>query len=203
MSSAAHNEAWVCTNCAKENRSDRNHCWHCSAVKGAVPATSAAAKNTGTSVEKPSICSECSAPLDDDARFCPSCSAPVLLYRTINCPQCGKSLAAGTKFCKYCAAEVVRKPKSIEPVQLDSLEAQRNKAERLAIGGGGVAGVSVLLLLWGYFYTSNLSNVARAGLMNLAGQTDSTYVLAQWSISLGAIGLIVGIVLFIVGMAQR
>ncbi len=49
------------------------------------------------------VCATCSAALDHDATFCPSCSAPVSMLPEIVCPQCGKSISANSKFCKYCA----------------------------------------------------------------------------------------------------
>ncbi|MGZ8846958.1 MAG: hypothetical protein ACXW3C_10890 [Pyrinomonadaceae bacterium] len=80
---------------------------------------------------------------------------------------------------------------------------QREKATRLATSGGILAVISALAFFWGQSYASNWSNFAKAGLSNLAGQTDATYQIAQWCVPLGAIGFIVGLVLFIVGMAQR
>jgi hypothetical protein len=79
----------------------------------------------------------------------------------------------------------------------------RERAERLAKAGGITAGVSALLFLWGYSYTSSFANSARASLMSLAGQSDSTYQLASLCVFLGSIGFLVGLILFIVGMAQR
>lgn len=79
----------------------------------------------------------------------------------------------------------------------------RERAERLAKAGGITAGISALLFLWGYSYTSSLANSARASLMSLAGQSDSTYQLASLCVFLGSIGFLVGLILFIVGMAQR
>jgi hypothetical protein len=82
-------------------------------------------------------------------------------------------------------------------------ELQRTKATKLAVCGAITGGVSALAFLWGYTYSSNWSNMAHAGLSNLVGQSDPTYALAQWCITLGAIGFLVGLILFIVGLAQR
>ena len=82
-------------------------------------------------------------------------------------------------------------------------DATREKAERLAKAGGITAGISALLFLLGYSYTSSFANSARAGLMSLAGQTDLTYQLASLCVFLGTMGFIVGLILFVVGMAQR
>jgi len=79
----------------------------------------------------------------------------------------------------------------------------RERAERLAKAGGITAGISALIFLWGYSYTSSFVNSARAGLMNLAGQTDSTYQFASLCVVFGALGFLVGSILFIVGMSQR
>jgi protein-S-isoprenylcysteine O-methyltransferase Ste14 len=102
-------------------------------------------------------------------------------------------------FCKTSAASALQ----VKAIRSSIEELQREKASRLATFGAISAVVSALAFLWGYSYTSNWSNVARAGLSNLAGQTDSTYALAQWCVTLGAIGFLVGLILFIVGLAQR
>jgi hypothetical protein len=77
------------------------------------------------------------------------------------------------------------------------------RAEKLVKAGGITAGVSALMFFWGYSYSSNLANSARAGFMSLAGQSDSTYALAQLCLTLGSIGFIIGVVLLVVGLAQR
>jgi Double zinc ribbon len=237
----------------------------------------------------PDTCTKCSASLDEDAIFCPSCAAPV----NPQCPSCGKSVSADAKFCKYCACDLTQKVSaateqtpppqqqvksgidalladkyhamsnaqllamlkgdlsgqtektlSIALAELEtrtnidwrdmavaktrvkeaiiaahahgsigslantprhsaSQDLEREKAERLAKAGGITAGISALLFLWGYSYTNSFANAARAGLMNLAGQTDSTYAFAQFCVTFGAIGFIVGVVLLIVGMTRR
>ena len=77
-------------------------------------------------------------------------------------------------------------------------DSAREKAERLAKAGGITAGVSALLFLWGYSYRSSFGNAA----MNLFG-LDPTYQLAGWCVAFGTIGFFVGLILFVVGMAQR
>jgi len=155
------------------------------------------------------ICLTCAAPLDEDAKFCPSCAAPVAPDTMINCPKCGKSVSAESMFCKYCAAELTSKkeynstPRVNYSYQTSVRSSQRGKADNLAKAGGVTAVISAIAFLWGYNYTSSFANTARAGLMNLAGQTDSTYTLAQFCITLGTIGFIIGVVLLIVGLAQR
>jgi hypothetical protein len=194
------NEPWRCENCGKENRGDRNHCWSCSTTKG-----SRGTNGGRTVLRRPGICSHCLAMVDADAKFCPSCATPVSSDAT--CPNCGKSLNPSAKFCKYCAAAVpghsVAAAVRPETSYTDALERQREKADRLTQGGIATAIISALLFAWGYYYTSSFANAGRAVIMNLAGQTDSTYQLAQWCITLGAIGFIVGLVLLIVGLAQR
>lgn len=39
--------------------------------------------------------------------------------------------------------------------------------------------------------------------MNVAGQTDWTYTIAQLGVTFGVFGFIIGLVLLIVGLAQR
>jgi len=61
-------------------------------------------------------CPKCSASLDEDANFCPSCSAPV----NPQCPKCEKPVGLDAKFCKYCAFDLTQKvaddeKQSIEP----------------------------------------------------------------------------------------
>ncbi|HVQ38250.1 MAG TPA: zinc ribbon domain-containing protein [Pyrinomonadaceae bacterium] len=156
---------------------------------------------------KASSCAKCSTPLDEDAKFCPSCATPVLLHFAPHCPNCFKPVDAGAKFCKNCAADLTPKREydasAVSALHRSVQELQRGKANRLAIWGGITAGVSALAFLWGYTYSSNWSNMAHAGLSSLVGQTDSTYILAQWCITLGAIGFLVGLILLIVGLAQR
>jgi len=80
---------------------------------------------------------------------------------------------------------------------------QREKADKLMKSGGITAAVSALLFLWGYNYTSSFVNSARASLMNITGQTDSTYQFASLCVVLGAMGFLVGVILVIVGVAQK
>jgi hypothetical protein len=71
---------WKCANCGTENRNHRSHCWHCAVVKGASPPGGLLTSQTleaTTVIERPSICSTCSAPLKEDAKFCPLCAAAV------------------------------------------------------------------------------------------------------------------------------
>lgn len=243
-------------------------------------------------------CSKCSAPLDTDAVFCPSCAEPI----SPQCPNCKKSVSADAKFCKYCAHVLTKEvagsqvvnpnvpqinaqvfsptvriessldatvrdnihdksdedllammsadldaftPKAFsyalvelearphlneqraeiakarvrELLQADELQRSKNapaeaaynaakqlareKAGRLMGIGAITAIVSAIAFVWGNSYVSDYSNVARAGIGNLMGQTDSTYMLAQWCVTLGVIGFLVGLVLFIVGWVQR
>src|SRR5215210_3746016 len=57
----------------------------------------------------PDTCPKCSAALDMDAIFCPSCAAPV----NPQCPKCGKSVSADAKFCKYCAFDLNQKVSTV------------------------------------------------------------------------------------------
>jgi double zinc ribbon protein len=282
---------WICVGCHTENRDDRDHCWHCGTGKDAICADRPPIAN---SVEannyRPSVCSKCSGTLDADAKFCPSCATPVLLYTPLNCPQCGKAVVIGNRFCKFCAFDLTQKPSAVglssKPqfgagiealladkyhalsdsqllatlrgdlstqtekslsVALAELETRtsmdwrdlevaktnvkdailgahsrgtkgsisrsrsydsindpaRERADKLVQGGGITAGVSALLFLWGYSYSSNLANMGRAAMMRLAGQSDSTYAFAQLCVTLGAIAFIIGVVLLIVGWTQR
>src|SRR5437868_6067128 len=138
---------WRCISCGKENRDDRAHCWHCSTGKDASPPeVSSVAQEAVSPVnvkETPKVCSECSAPLDVDARFCPSCAAPVLLHSTLNCPKCGKSVSATSKFCKYCAADLTRKEQysyssNVSTPRYDSFKSNSGSMtpEKLMAGGG-------------------------------------------------------------------
>lgn len=84
---------------------------------------------------------------------------------------------------------------------VNDLDSER--AAKLVKAGGITAGVSALLFFWGYSYSSSFANSARAGLMSLAGQSDSTYAFAQLCVTFGAIGFMIGVVLLIVGLTQR
>lgn len=146
-------------------------------------------------IPKGKLCSYCKAVLEEDAKFCAECRTPVVKDSFLECPNCKKTLNAGAKFCKYCAAEIV-------PQSYTTLNSQRTKANTLAASGAILAVVSALAFWWGQSYTSSWANTARAGFGNLVGQQDATYQLAQYCIILGALGFIVGVVLFIVGLSQ-
>lgn len=202
---------WQCENCQKQNNHDRTNCWNCSTPKGEfkgdIPDVALA---TGSGVgERPIACVKCSAKLDEDSRFCPKCAAPVLLYSTKDCPNCRKTVDASASFCKFCATDLTQKNdfqyqrESSSRSSDVSLDSRRENADKMALGGGVLAVVSGLAFFWGTSYTGDLANKARAGIGGLMGQTDSTFVLAQWCIGLGAIGAIVGVTIFIIGMSQR
>ena len=165
-----------------------------------------ARKNDPAIATTPSNCLKCSAPLDADAKFCPSCAAPVVSAAP-HCPNCFKPVDVGVRFCKNCAADLTAKNQTdaspVASALLAAQELQRGKATKLAIAGGITAVVSAVVFLWGYSYSSNWSNMANAGLSNLTGQGDPTYAIAQWCVTLGVIGFLVGLILFIVGLAQR
>jgi hypothetical protein len=154
-------------------------------------------------------CPECFAALDPDASFCPLCRAPVPAKRTVNCPKCAKAISAEAKFCKYCAADLKKKeedsfaPRVSPPHQSSFQNTEISKGGRLAIAGGVTLTISAIAFLWGYSYTSSFANTARAGFMRLVGQSDATYTLAQLCVTFGVIGFIIGLVLLIVGLAQR
>lgn len=206
---------WTCGSCGQSNRDDRTFCYKCSVGKDAPPVSSVQSLQVAERVEgvleMPSTCSKCSADLDADAKFCPSCSAPVSVATTMNCSKCGKSISALSKFCKYCATDLTKK----EPV---SFNAQTNvfyqspakqpsvtrvQAEQLILAGAGIAVLSALAYFWGNSYTSNIGNAMSASFAGLIGQRDSTFVLAQWAVVLGGIGFFVGLVMAAVGLAYR
>ena len=218
---------WKCKQCGKQNQPNRDHCWHCGSKEDGTPPENperfllpsetiqfkdnvvVGESQSVDDITASTICYKCAASLDADAKFCPSCRTPVSGSSTLSCPSCGKPVSAGAKFCKYCAADLTKKeenkfaPRDNYSHHDSFLSIQREKAERLAKAGGITAGISALLFLWGYGYTSSFAHSARAGLMNLAGQTDSTYQIASLCVFLGSIGFLVGLILFIVGMAQR
>ena len=80
---------------------------------------------------------------------------------------------------------------------------EQEKADKLIKIGAAAAVISVIVFLLGNSYVNNFSNMARAGMMKLAGQTDGAYALAQFAVTLGVIGFIVGIVLLIIGFTRR
>jgi hypothetical protein len=118
-------------------------------------------------------------------------------------------VSAAVKFCKYCAADLSKKEEySFAPRESHSDRdffeiPQMAKADKLALAGGITAAASGLAALWGYTYTSSLYNSGVAVAKQLAGQTDSTYTLAQFCITFGFIGFIIGVVLLIIGLSQR
>jgi Double zinc ribbon len=153
------------------------------------------------------LCSNCNAELEDDAKFCAECRTPIAKSGALECPSCQKTLSPDSKFCKYCAAEIVPQAK-VPPVfarnsSLSTPSPQTTKANNLARSGAILAIVSAVAFWWGQSYTSSWANTARAGMGNLVGQQDSVYQLADYCIILGALGFIVGVVLFIVGLSQR
>lgn len=152
------------------------------------------------------LCTNCGAMLEEDAKFCASCRTPIAKGGVLECPSCKQLLSADAKFCKYCAAELASTGNSrlgSPPNPYAGGSSQREKANRLAVSGAILGIVSAIAFFWGQSYTSNLANTARAGFRGLAGQTDSTYQLAQYCVTLGVIGFLVGLILFIVGLAQR
>jgi len=59
---------------------------------------------------------------------------------------------------------------------------------------------SIIALAWGYNYTSSHQ---LSGLANMFGNVDSTYTLANWSIGIGVIGLLLGLALLIGGLVRK
>ncbi len=55
-------------------------------------------------------CPDCRHPVQQDARFCPSCGHQLLVIN--KCNSCGKNLAAGARFCSQCGQAVEQKPKA-------------------------------------------------------------------------------------------
>ncbi len=94
------------------------------------------------------------------------------------------------------------RPGELREVQR-TIDSPSLKASRLATYGAILAIVSIAITAWGHSYTSRFSNTASAALGNLMGQPDTTYQLAQNCVVFGGIGALVGVVLFIVGLAQR
>ena len=151
---------------------------------------------------------------------CPDCGNKCSLSAVV-CQKCGRPFKAGDlkvsgpDFHPEPIAEVRARPSSPgwprEPYETSSIsptssslhELQQEKATRLAQLGAITGVVSAVAFFWGSSYTSNWSHLAKAGLSNLAGQTDPTFVMAQWCVTLGTIGFVVGLILFIVGLAQR
>lgn len=50
-------------------------------------------------------CPNCNAPLESNAKFCPSCGARI--QGEAHCTQCGAKLKPGAKFCGECGAKVI------------------------------------------------------------------------------------------------
>jgi hypothetical protein len=145
---------------------------------------------------------------------CPDCGNDCSLKATV-CPKCGRPLESGDlkvpeshprpRFVAGPAKEWTPGwlMPQLTPSPGSSESSQHERATRLAASGGILAVISAITFFWGQSYISNWSNLAKAGLYNLAGQTDATYQIAQWCVPLGVIGFIVGLVLFIVGLSQR
>jgi hypothetical protein len=79
-----------------------------------------------------------------------------------------------------------------------SKHSPKEKADRLIKSGGITAGISALVFLWGHNYSSSSVNLVRDALTG-----DSTYHLASLCVVVGAMGFLIGLILLLVGIAQR
>jgi uncharacterized membrane protein len=100
-------------------------------------------------------CSNCSASVDADAKFCLECGKPV--SQTIHCPKCGGTLTIEAKFCKHCAFDLSQPIQSVATVQttLNEINVQTdttvvtntNQSETEERSGWGFVSPSVLILI--------------------------------------------------------
>jgi double zinc ribbon protein len=91
-------------------------------------------------------CSRCSATLDADAMFCPSCSAPTISETNLTCPKCGRQISAEMRFCKYCSADLAQSSAATQrmstPPSMDGskqTEVQSPEDKRMFISPAGAA----------------------------------------------------------------
>lgn len=224
---------WKCENCEKENRDQLKICWNCTkprdlslevpsgedfrsnlrkrfaAFKKVLREGPETFEDEGTELGVGTeYCGQCSALLDKDSRFCPSCAAPASIESNIKCLNCDKVVTVSARFCKYCAFDLGTTPHQKTVVvnataSSSHIKKQREKANKLAKSGGFLTVLSAITVFWGHTYTSDFGNTARASFENLLGQADSTYQVAQTCVVFGSIGIVVGVVLFIVGISQR
>lgn len=155
------------------------------------------------------LCSDCAAALDDDARFCPDCRAPVSAEGMIGCPACKKSISASSQFCKYCGAVLIshkdsnRNSKSSAsrfiPLKPKSAAASGN----LIAFGAIIATVSILAYLWGINYAGNFGNMMSSGLSKMAGRKDPAYDLAVLAVNFSPLSFLGGLIMFVAGLVLK
>ena len=154
------------------------------------------------------LCSNCAATLDDDAKFCSSCRAPVALEGVISCPSCKKLISARSQFCKYCADELTSNKTSYHKAQQNIPQytqprPQGTAARDFIVAGAIIAAVSAFAYLWGVNYAGNFTNMMSAGFSNMLGRKDPTYDLAILAVNLGRLGFFAGLIISIVGLALK
>jgi len=185
-----------CPNCQKTISAVSKFCKYCAAEIMLSPPSA-------------KLCPNCESELEDDAKFCAECRTPIAKDGAFECPNCQKTLNVGSKFCKYCSAEITP-PAKVPPVfarssyaSVSTPSSQNTKANNLTKSGAALAIVSGIAFWWGRSYTSDWENRAGAILGSLVGQQDSTYQFAQMCVVLGLLGMIAGVILFIVGWLQK
>lgn len=70
----------------------------------AVGNTFASSLESTANAKKKIKCAKCSATIDEDAKFCPSCGEKVIPEGMITCAKCGEAVSASAKYCSKCGA---------------------------------------------------------------------------------------------------
>lgn len=173
------------------------------------PSTKKPVEETFPSKEDRKRCADCFAVLDDDAKFCPDCRAPVSADGMIECPTCKKSISATSQFCKYCSAVLASErisspaPQSRAPRFVPLKPKSFAVANNLITFGALMGIVSLVAYLWGANYAGNINNMLSSGFSKMTGRGDPTYDFAIFAVNFGPFGFLAGLIMFIGGLILK
>jgi hypothetical protein len=110
---------WTCEVCGAESKDTYKLCHKCGSSRPKSYESTDISQpkqlkpepeqsDTSATDLEPSVkCGNCGVHLDTDAKFCPSCSTPVVSANLpSSCTRCGKQVNKESKFCKHCAFDL-------------------------------------------------------------------------------------------------
>lgn len=78
------------------------------------------------------LCTNCYRKIDDNAKVCPRCNAPVD-RSIIRCPECWNKLPAGTKICDKCGSDIERSIKEKEEIRSYRMPTFVDKLKKMSL----------------------------------------------------------------------